>query len=197
MRSRMAALDLAERVVGFRTWRVVDGRLWSPYIPRTWDERIMRAECYRGPGALIEVGAFDHAPDAAPHPDCGCGIYAYHLPPPHFSSVDGRGITGIVTAWGRLEEHADGVRAEMARIEALAVRAQWSDRQRWAVLELADRLDLDLVDDAELESVAARYGPPLSSELPPRPADGGGSPLVGRSLAAIRRLVGFALASPG
>ena len=187
----MRALDLAESVVGFRTWRVVDGRLWSPYIPRSWDERVMRAECYRGSGALIEVSApLDHAPDAAPHPDCRCGIYAYHLPPPRFSSVDHRGVTGIVSAWGRLEAHADGVRAEMARIEALAVSAQWSDRQRWAALELAERLDIDLVEDVELQAVAARYGPPLAPELLALRAGARGSSLAGRGLAAaLRRLV--------
>ena len=188
----MPALELAEPMVGFRTWRVVDGRLWSPYIPRTWDEREMRAECYRGPGALIEVDAApDHAPESAPHPDCRCGIHVYELPPSRFSTVDHRGVTGIASAWGRMEEHQDGMRAEVARIEALAVSSQWSDRQRSAVLEVADRLDLDLVEEAELELVVARYGPPLSPELSPGRARAGGSPFVGSGLAAIRRLVGL------
>jgi hypothetical protein len=180
----MSALEVAEPMVGFRTWRVVDGRLWSPYIPRSWDERIMRAECYRGPGALIQVDAVDHPADDVPHPDCGCGLYAYHAPPSRFSAVDHRGVVGIVTASGRLEPHTDGVRAEIARIEALAVSAQWSERQRWAVFELADKLGVDLVDDAELETVAARYGP--------APSGSAGSPFVGRGVAAIRRFVGLA-----
>jgi hypothetical protein len=187
----MQAADHAEPVVGFRTWRVIDGRLWSPYIPRGWDERVMRAECYRGPGALIELGALDHSPDAAPHPQCRCGIYAYHVPPSRFSSVDHRGVTGIVSVSGRLEPHPGGVRAEIARIEALAVSPRWSDRQRWAVLDVAGRLGVNLVEDAELVADAARYGPPLLPELSPGPAPARGSPLVGRGLAAIRRLVGL------
>jgi hypothetical protein len=186
----MRVRDTAERMVGFRTWRVVDGRLWSPYIPCSWDERVMRAQCYRGDGALIEVAAApDHAPDAAPHPDCECGIYAYDLPPSRFSAVDHRGVTGIVSAWGRREAHTGGVRAEMASVEALAVSPQFSDRQRWAVQEVAERLDVDLIDHGELEAVAGRYGPPLRPELL-EPPDARRSSFVGRGVAAVlRRMV--------
>lgn len=186
----MRVVDRDAPLVGFRNWRIIENQLWSPYIPRSWDQRTMQAECYRGPGALIELNLpADHAPDAAPHPGCRCGIYAYGVRPTRFSSVDHRGVTGIVSVWGRLEDHTDGVRAEHVRIEALAAAPHWSERQRWAGLELAERLDVDLVDDAELEGVAARYGRPLQDELGSAPVGAARASIMSRGLAPLRRLV--------
>jgi hypothetical protein len=163
---RTDAPDLIEPVVGFRNWRILragpaSGELSSPYFPVTWSEPIMRAECrrWRTPEALLDT------PHAAPRPGCDCGIRAYHTPTGEFSKVDYRAVSGIVTVWGRIEIGADEMRAELARVEALAVYSGWSRRQRDAVHEVAANLGADLVDLGELGAAAASYGAPPPASL--------------------------------
>jgi hypothetical protein len=64
----------------------------------------------------------------APAPDCSCGLYSMHPWPDQISDVAGSllenndlaiPVMGIVEAWGRIEVHADGIRAEYARPRAL------------------------------------------------------------------------------
>jgi hypothetical protein len=168
------APDLIEPVVGFRNWRILRtgpmrGELSSLHVPVTWSEPVMRAECrrWRTPEALLDT------PHAAPDPQCGCGIRAYHRPTGEFSKVDYRGVSGVVTVWGRIEVGADEMRAELARVEALAVYSQWSRRQRDAVQEVAANLGAELVDLRELGAAAASYGaPPPASLLADPPAPG-------------------------
>jgi hypothetical protein len=166
------APDLIEPVVGFRNWRILRtgparGELSSPYFPVTWSEPVMRAECrrWRTPEALLD------APHAAPHPECGCGIRAYHAPTGEFSKVDYRAVSGIVTVWGRIDIGADEMRAELARVEALAVYSRWSRLQRDAVEEVAANLGAEVVDLRELGTAAASYGaaPPASLLEDPPP----------------------------
>ena len=125
------APDLIEPVVGFRNWRILRtgpalGELSSPYFPVAWSEPVIRAECrrWRTPEALLDT------PHVAPQSECGCGIRAYHTPTGEFSKVDYRAVSGIVTVWGRIEIGADEMRAELARVEALALYSRWSRRQR-------------------------------------------------------------------
>jgi hypothetical protein len=168
------APDLIEPVVGFRNWRILRtgparGELSSPYFPVTWSEPVMRAECrrWRTPEALLDT------PHAAPQPECGCGICAYHAPTGEFSKVDYRAVSGVVTVWGRIEIGADEMRAELARVEALAMYSRWSRRQRDAVQEVAANLGVELVDLRELGAAAASYGaPPPASLLADPPPKG-------------------------
>ena len=168
------APDLIEPVVGFRNWRILrtgpaQGELSSPYFPAAWSEPVMRAECRRWqtPEALLDT------PHPAPQPECACGIRAYHMPTGDFSKVDYRAVSGIVTVWGRIEIGADEMRAELARVEALAVYSRWSRRQRDAVQEVAANLGAELVDLRELGAAAASYGaPPPASLLADPPPKG-------------------------
>jgi hypothetical protein len=144
-----AAPDLIEPVIGFRNWRIVDGVLTSPYAGTAWHEPLLCARCLDG----------EHD---APHPGCDCGVSAYHGPQVRFSTVDFRGVSGIVTLWGRIEVHPDRMRAEFARVEALALYSRWSARQRDAVTTAARRLGVDLVDLHEQEAAAASYGAVLA-----------------------------------
>ena len=160
------APDLIEPVVGFRNWRILrtgpaQGQLSSPYFPVAWPEPVMRAECrrWRTPEELLDT------PHAAPQAESGCGIRAYHAPTGDFSKVDYRGISGIVTVWGRIEIDADEMRAELARVEALAVYHRWSRRQRDAAHEVAANLGAELVDLRELGAAAASYGAPPPASL--------------------------------
>jgi hypothetical protein len=149
----LEAPDLSEALTAFRRWRVVDGRLRSPYLPVFWDERVLPARCYRQESGESLVPA--HTP---PFTHCSCGIHAYNEPDLDFPAVDYRGVTGIVTIRGKVAIGPDGMRAELARVEALGVYSRWSRRQRREVLALADRLGIDLVDLDDLADAAQRYG---------------------------------------
>jgi hypothetical protein len=168
------APDLIEPVVGFRNWRILRtgparGELSSPYFPITWSEPVMRAQCrrWRTPEALLDTS------HAAPQSDCDCGIRAYHAPTGDFCKVDYRAVSGIVTVWGRIEIGADEMRAELARVEALALYSRWSRHQREAVQDVAANLGADLVDLRDLGAAAASYGaPPPASLLADPPPKG-------------------------
>jgi hypothetical protein len=151
------APDLIEPIVAFRKWRVVDGRLRSLYEPFFWLEPAQHAEC-RSPKHGLQ-------PHEAPHSSCSCGIYASHEPDYRFPTVDYRGVSGIVTAWGAIEVHADGLRAEFVQVEALANYSHWGRRQTDAVLTVAETLGVDLVDLYDLEAVAGQYGARLDRRL--------------------------------
>jgi hypothetical protein len=146
--------DFVEPVVAYRKWRVVDGRLRSLYMPVFWTEREQQAVCRHAPGAHM-----------APNPACVCGIYASHKPDYEFPTIDFRGVIGLVTVWGSVEVHADGLRAEYARVEALSLYERWTIRQLDAVREVAEALGVDLIRLDELESAADRYGAPLPKDL--------------------------------
>ena len=66
----------------------------------------------------------------APAPDCTCGLYSMHPWPEQTSEVAHSilygsdlaiPVMGIVEAWGRIEVHEDGIRAEYARPHALVL----------------------------------------------------------------------------
>ncbi len=148
------APDLIEPLVGFRNWRVIDGVLSSPYAPLTWREPVACARCLR-------------EAHRAPAPGCDCGISAYHEPDLRFSSVDFRGVSGIVSVWGQVEVHEDRLRAEYARVEALAMHPRWSNRQRHAVTAVAAELGAELVDLREQGEAARSYGAVVAPALLP------------------------------
>ena len=153
------APDLAEPVVAFRAWRVVDGDLLSPYIPCRWDGPVMHAECFPANRALLFGRGWLAEPHTPPHPECRCGIYAYHRPgtQPYYGEF--QWVDGIVTVWGRIESHRVGLRGEHARVGALAGR-------RGAEAS-AQRLGVDVVERDEVEAAALSYGAPLPASLVP------------------------------
>jgi hypothetical protein len=151
------APDLIEPLTAFRRWRVIDGRLRSPYMPVFWDERVLPARCHDQ-----TTGATGRdAPHTPPLASCTCGIHAYSEPDLDFPAIDYRGVTGIVTVRGKVVVGAEGMRAELARVEALGVYSRWSRRQRRAVRAIAEQLGIDLVALDDLADVAERYGRPL------------------------------------
>lgn len=159
-----AAPDLIRPVVAYRAWKVIGDRLLSPLYPVRWDGRTMHAECHTFQRRIM-LGAQDEwvsEAHASPHPDCQCGIYANHVPGRRgwFGEFDW--VEGIVTVWGRLEAHADGLRAEHARIEALIRRPEVPTAER-----IAARLGCDLIDRDDVETAASRYGDPLPAALLP------------------------------
>jgi hypothetical protein len=159
--------DLIEPVVAFRSWRVVDGALRSVYLPHFWTERAVTATCMGSEAPDEHATRTAPAGHRAPDRGCTCGVYAYYEPDKNFPTVDYRGVIGIVSLWGTIELHEDGMRAEHARVEALALYSRWSTRQIEAVRKVARELGVDLVDLDEIEHAARRYGRHISRELVP------------------------------
>jgi hypothetical protein len=168
MRSR--APDLIEPVVGFRKWRLVGERLKSPFIPLRWDEPVAHARCYPANRSLLFGEGWLEAPHEAPHPDCRCGIYAWHDLPSPGPVPDPDRVFGAVALWGRIEAHADGMRAQHARIAALGRPGSMGPAQTARLQAIAGRLGVALVDEAELRSVALQHGSPLPAAMLPRAA---------------------------
>lgn len=121
-------------VLGFRVWRVDDdGRLW----PRTSKAAMMRrlgsepwaigtshARC------LLEGAG--RAAHPAPANGCMCGLYGWHAPKPALDACRTTRdlVAGAIIAWGDLQVHAAGFRAQHARPVALAVPAEPSRLRR-------------------------------------------------------------------
>jgi hypothetical protein len=155
----VTAPDLVAPVIAFRAWRVVDGELLSPYIPCRWDGPVMHAECYPANRSLLFGRGWLDAPHDPPHPACQCGIHAYHRPGTQAYYGEFDWVEGIVSVWGNIEVHRDGLRAEHARVLALARRA--------GAATIAARLGVDLVERDDLPAAAGRYGAPLPASLVP------------------------------
>jgi len=162
-----AAPDLVEPVVGFRAWKVIDDRLLSPYIPCRWDGPVMHAECYPANRSLLRGEGWLDAPHASPHPACQCGIYAYHQPGAQAYYGEWLWVEGAVTVWGRLEVHRDGLRAEHARVEALALPDERDGARRAAAAAVSARLGVRLVERDTMVATTAQVGAPLPRALLP------------------------------
>jgi hypothetical protein len=163
-----AAPDLVEPVVGFRKWRVVAGRLTSPYIPLRWEQAVVHARCYPANRSLLFGAGWLAEPHEAPHPRCRCGVYAWHALPAAGPVPDPDRAFGVVRLWGRIEVHADGMRAEHAAIAAIGVAPGLGQRHRERMAAIAAGLGVELVEQADLPAVAARHGSPLPEALLPR-----------------------------
>jgi len=167
------APDLAAPVVGFRAWRLGRERLLSPYIPLRWDGRTMHAECYDANRSLLRGEGWLAEPHASPDPRCQCGIYAYHRPGLRAYYGEWAWAEGVITAWGRIEVHADGFRAEHARIEALARPERDGPAVRETIERIATDLGVPLLVRSELAEAAEAHG----GALPPALRPDGVSPL--------------------
>ena len=161
------APDLVEPVVGFRAWKVIDDRLLSPYIPCEWEGPQMHAVCYPANRSLLHGEGWLDVPHASPHPACRCGIYAYHQPGAQPYYGEWLWVEGVVTVWGRLEVHRDGLRAEHARVEALVLPDEGDAARRDAAAVVAARLGVRLVERQAMERTAAQVGAPLPRALLP------------------------------
>jgi len=166
------APDLAAAVVAFRSWRLAGERLMSPFIPCRWQGRVMHATCFDANRGLTRgVGWLDE-PHESPDEACQCGIYAYHTPGPRSWFGEAFWCEGVVSAWGRLVVHADGFRAEHARVEALAVPDRLQRFGAMHVHRTAAKLDVPVVAHAELEDFAAGMGGGVPASLRPAVAAG-------------------------
>jgi len=163
----VTAPDLAAPVVAFRSWRLAGPLLVSPFIPCRWDGREMHATCYDANRGLMRGVGWLDAPHESPHADCQCGIYGYHTPGPRSWFGEAYWCEGVVSAWGRLVVHADGFRAEHARVEALAVPDGLDRAGPAQVRAAAAALGVPVVEHAALEDFAAGLGGGVPASLLP------------------------------
>ena len=132
----------------------------------------MRAECYDANRGLVRGEGWLDRPHASPHRDCRCGIYAYHTPGPRTYFGESWWCHGVVSAWGHLEVHADGLRAQFARVEALAEPDIDDPRLRDAVRRIGERFGVPVVEAEALPRLAAELGgtvPPALRARRPAP----------------------------
>lgn len=158
----LTAPDLTDPVLGVRAWRVESGVLCSTFSNRPWHLGVNQAEC-------LDLETFEPRPDAhrAPAARCRCGIYGLH----NFNSryrywFDDDGwpaVIGAVAAWGQMQIHPSGFRAEYAQILALSVPPSLAEEARGT----AQRYRVPLVDPNELEAVALAHARPLPQALLP------------------------------
>jgi hypothetical protein len=136
--------DFVEPLVGYRAWRLAGDALvpWSAGLAGTWTPGVNQARC------LHAANDPRHAPPVA---DCSCGLYA-------LAGVDDdrlrhdRDAVGAIVAWGDVEVHATGFRAQYAAVVALALPAPMAAARRYGV---------PLVPRADLVAAALEYGRPI------------------------------------
>jgi hypothetical protein len=175
----VSAPDVAGVLAGFRSWRIAQGRLMSPFIPCRWEGRVLHATCFDANRSLLRGEGWLGEPHASPHPDCQCGIYAWYEPSLRTYYGEVSFAEGVIAGWGRVEVHADGWRAEHGRVEALALPGR-GERLDATVRAIAGRLGVPVVARAELPDVAAATGGLVPAALRPDGVRGWPSARAGR-----------------
>jgi glycine cleavage system H lipoate-binding protein len=188
--------DLIQAVLGFRTWSV-DAEGWLlPFslgaIAGPWRPGANHAVCHyakwRGDGTREQ--------HAAPHARCMCGLYALvDLDDPRLPRHDPALALGAVAAWGDLEVHRSGFRAEFAAVVALAVAPGLPGHLRRRHERAAARYGVELVAPELLEVTGLRHAAPVPevllpagpSGLPPAPGVAPGTPRAPRRGSRRRR----------
>jgi hypothetical protein len=138
---------IAGKIHGVRGWTLAGGRLGAAVHDAEWaaDGAPTRARCRM------------HRGHRAPHKRCGCGLYAVH---PWAGGVQGE-VVGVVEAWGRVQLHASGFRAQNARPIALFELPTNTVAEARALRQAARDYDCELIeleDWSEIEAVCARRG---------------------------------------
>src|SRR3954451_22975634 len=149
------APDFVEAVVGYRAWHIEDDGLLRPwtFTALPWQPGANRAVCAR------EVR---HEPPVA---DCMCGLYALTDPADRRLDFRADQAVGAIAAWGDLEVHRTGFRAEQACVTALALPDRAGFEQRAALARAAERYGVPLVAADRLSDEALRHGAPLPDDL--------------------------------
>lgn len=179
---------LTGEVIGYRFWSLQEHELRSGNagLGRWKLGEPNKAECYRtryqnmwhgsrsrlGPdiAAAEQIGP-DNA-HQAPHPSCECGLYAvYEIQDAGRFYAAGTRVWGAVKAWGRMEAHAAGFRAEYAQPVLLAYDPDQPYRQVTQVMAIASEFEIPVVPLDDLEDAAGEFGQEVPEGLrPPRPA---------------------------
>ena len=113
--------EAAEPVLGWRIWKLRDGRLESLVVDHCWEPGANRAECLAPARPCPE----------SPGRHCQCGFWAVWSPRQCVSRAGAeppRQVMGVIAGWGAVAMHgAEGFRAEHAAVRCLFVDRPW----RW------------------------------------------------------------------
>lgn len=162
--------ELEDEVVGFRAWRTTEfGELRSQVSDAWWTRGDQRAVC--------RIRDFDSNRTAcvdAPVHECSCGLYArYSITATSPTMLSREYAVGIIQAWGRMELHPNGLRAQYMRIGALLsldhrfLQPGHYERLRCSAKRYGvPLLTIDHLEDAD--SMASEYGDIVPIELRPR-----------------------------
>ena len=176
------APDLIAPVVGFRQWRVATDELGKPELrsggvgDTRWKIGTNRAECKLA--RLAEKGTYAPSlitaqsaerPHQAPGHDCACGIYGMHaLGEPDDPTLP----SGAIAAWGRIEVHPGGFRAEFARPLVIALPTEpTSEEAVRAIQAAAAHYGVPCVEPEQLIRAASELGRPVPKDLRPQRHD--------------------------
>jgi hypothetical protein len=144
----MKVPDAIAPVVGYRSWAMGLGGLWSVHGPGRipWPRsRPLQATCLKPSGPSFTARAPRHA---APVPDCDCGIYGAFEPwevtlgQPRFPWTL---VTGRVEVWGRVMVGSRGFRAEIARPLELFAESWWDERTKRSAAIIAKTYGVPLI----------------------------------------------------
>jgi glycine cleavage system H protein len=94
-----------------------------------------------------------------------CGLYALTDPADRRLDFRADQAVGAIAAWGDLEVHRSGFRAEHACVTALALPDRAGFDQREALARAAERYGVPLVAADRLSDEALRHGAPLPEDL--------------------------------
>ncbi len=165
--------DLIQAVLGYRTWAIdADGWL-LPFslaaIAGPWRPGVNHATCHYAQWRGTAGGPDPAPPHAAPDPRCMCGLYALLDPRDRRLPRDDATLAlGAVGAWGDIDVHRSGFRAQYATVLALAVPRRAAPHLRRRHERAAERYGVDLVAPDLLEAFGRRHAAPVPlSLLPP------------------------------
>ncbi len=183
-----------QAVVGYRTW-AVDAEGWLlPFslgaIAGPWRPGTNHATCHyakwRTPGGATHSSSGTRRAAVrdvheAPHPRCMCGLYALaDAADPRLPRNDPELALGAIGAWGDLEVHRDGFRAQYATVLALAASPRAPAHLLGRLERAAARYGVELVAPGLLEVTGLRHASPVPAALMP------GGPGLSRAPAADR-----------
>lgn len=176
----MSAPDLTKKVIGFRRWSPTDdGALSSQAMSAVWGRGANKARCQSNPYTLYwTFGSSSHTPPkprckVAPGPCGDCGLYALHECPSEIAQSQGpfasecAQIVGAVAAWGKVDVHRDGFRAEYAEVVALGYCELWPASWVERVERSARAYDVPHLPGKELEQYALMLGERVPESLYP------------------------------
>lgn len=157
-------LFFTEKILGFRSWQITGGlRSRLGVIDYKWTTGRNEAECFADRCTDITMPRKPlQLPHTAPDERCNCGFYAWHIPNSQRNTSDTALITGAILAWGRIEAHHLGFRAQYAEVIALAPYMNTVGAG-----EVAERMGVPLFELPDMLEYAESKGAPLDRKFRP------------------------------
>ena len=181
--------DLTTEVIGYRQWHVTpDLKLRAAHkADQVWASGENVAVCKPNDRLVYMDDGFDYkyVPrdpcKIAPGSNCECGWYALHDPSDFWYgkksistayqqllATPGNSdplVSGVIAAWGNIEVHHQGFRAQYARVVALVLPE--SKRDQTVVRACAAEYGVPVVKAERLTQIAGEYGSPVPVEMRP------------------------------